>query len=110
GPHFNFFLDTAPLREFLKHNVSWQQMEKNVHEGAVDAVTVTATNTRSGRSELFMLKKKGVRYTGYYGHDEGETQVEHVMSSAAIPIIFPTVKIGKSHYTDGGLRLFTPLS
>src|SRR5262245_35485710 len=53
GPHFNYFLDTQPLRDFLKQNVPWKQLSENVHKGPIDAVSVTATNTRSGRSELF---------------------------------------------------------
>src|SRR4029453_1427393 len=56
GPHFNYFLDTHPLRQFLKQNISWKQLETNVQNGPIDAVSITATNTRSGRSELFMIK------------------------------------------------------
>jgi NTE family protein len=34
----------------------------------------------------------------------------HVLASAAIPIMFPAVKIGDEHFTDGGLRQNTPMS
>jgi NTE family protein len=32
------------------------------------------------------------------------------MASAALPFIFPTVRINRQHYIDGGLRLNTPMS
>src|SRR5262245_47692963 len=110
GLHFNFFLDTQPLRQFLEENIPWKQLEANVRRGPVAAVSVTATNTRSGRSELFMIKKGEVTYHGDYRYHEGELGVEQVMASAAIPIIFPTIKIDNRYYADGGLRLFTPIS
>jgi NTE family protein len=34
----------------------------------------------------------------------------HVLASAAIPMLFPAVKIGEEYYTDGGLRQNTPMS
>jgi NTE family protein len=34
----------------------------------------------------------------------------HVRASAAIPFLFPAVRIGDRYYVDGGLRMNTPLS
>lgn len=110
GPHFTSFLDTSPLKKFLNQNVSWSQIEKNINSGLVDAVTVTATNTRTGYGELFVQKNSEIEYTGDYKANMVDLKADHVLASAAIPIIFPTVKIGKSYYTDGGLRVFTPTS
>lgn len=36
--------------------------------------------------------------------------VEHVLASAAIPLLFPGVRIGADLYCDGGLRQMVPLS
>src|SRR5581483_12046353 len=36
--------------------------------------------------------------------------IDHVMASAALPIIFPAVKLGKHWHGDGGIRLAAPLS
>jgi NTE family protein len=35
---------------------------------------------------------------------------EHALASAAIPFLFPAVRVGRSYYCDGGLRLNTPLA
>jgi NTE family protein len=34
----------------------------------------------------------------------------HALASAAIPLLFPAVRIGRTYYADGGLRLNTPLA
>ncbi|HKY64497.1 MAG TPA: patatin-like phospholipase family protein [bacterium] len=110
GPHFNSFLDTSPLREFLKKVVPWKAIRKNVLEGPIDAVALNATNLRNGRQELFLQRKPDHEYQGHYGHFDVELNVDHAMASAAIPIIFPAVKLDKTYYADGSLRLFTPMS
>jgi NTE family protein len=35
---------------------------------------------------------------------------EHVLASAAIPLLFPAVRVGDGYYVDGALRLNTPLA
>ncbi len=110
GPHMESFLNTAPLKDYLKKHIPWQQMEKNIRHGNVDAVSISVTNLTSGRSELFIDKKPHVPYKGHYIHHIGPIEVDQVAASAAIPIIFPPEKIGDIYYADGGLRLFTPMS
>jgi NTE family protein len=39
-----------------------------------------------------------------------EITAAHVRASAAIPFLFPSIRIGSSYYVDGGLRMNTPLS
>ena len=34
----------------------------------------------------------------------------HALASAAIPLLFPSVRVGSRYYADGGLRLNTPLA
>jgi NTE family protein len=35
---------------------------------------------------------------------------DHVLASAAIPLLFPTRRIGEHYYCDGGLRFNTPIA
>lgn len=110
GPHLTAFFDTSPLNEHLKRIISFDQIQKNLDQNLLKAISITATNTRTGQCELFMQKRKDVDYTGEYIHHLIKLAVEHVMASAAIPVVFPSIKVGKIYYTDGGLRLFTPMS
>jgi NTE family protein len=36
--------------------------------------------------------------------------VDHIMASAALPLIFPAIEVRKAWYGDGGIRLIAPLS
>ncbi len=110
GPHFNYLLNNAPLKKFLKKKVSWEKIEANIQKRFVSAVSITTTNARSGRTELFIRRRKEIEYDGEYRIHEVPIEVDHIMASAAIPLVFPTVKIDKVYYTDGGLRLYTPMS
>ncbi len=110
GPHLTAFFDTSPLQEHLKRIIPFDLIQKNLDQNHIKGVSITTTNTRSGRCELFMQKRKDLEYTGDYINHQVALAAEHVMASAAIPVIFPSIKIGNTYYTDGGLRLFTPMS
>lgn len=110
GPHFQSFLDTTPLAEFLKKTIRWEKITKNIKNGRLDAVAINATNLSDGQAEIFLQKKSHIKYTGRHRVAEVTLGLEHAMASSAIPILFPPIHIGKDYFADGGLRLFTPLS
>lgn len=108
--HFHGFLDTSPLLPFLEQVIPWEMVSKNVASGIVKAVSIVATNVFTGRMELFIDKHPEIEYTGEYIHHFGPIQPLHAKASAAIPLVFPSVLINGIAYTDGGLRLNTPMS
>ncbi len=108
--HFTGFLDTSPLPYLLKEIISWKQVSLNIQNGSPLAVSVTATNVHTGKMELFIDKHPSASYTGRHRAHFVNLEADHAMASAAIPILFPTVRVGSHHYCDGGLRLNTPLS
>ncbi|MEQ1946900.1 MAG: patatin-like phospholipase family protein [Bryobacteraceae bacterium] len=63
------------------------------------ALAIVATNWKTGQTKTFG------------NHDiDGENGASVIMASAAIPGIFPPVKIENESYVDGGVVLNTPLS
>lgn len=110
--HHNFrgLLNTAPLVPFLKKNVSWQQISINIKNEFTDAISITATNIATGKLELFIEKRPDLPYTGRYLYHDTKIEVYHAMASAAIPLIFPAVKVRRNYYMDGGVRMNTPMS
>lgn len=108
--HFQGFFDTRPLPFFLKHHINFRDLNKNVDDGLVTAVALTATNLRTDQMELFLKKKEGHPYNGPYTIHETKLGFKHAMASAAIPIFFPAIRINGLYYVDGGMRLNTPLS
>ncbi len=107
---FSGLLNTTPLANFLKKHVPWQQISVNIANGLVKAVSLTATNVYTGRLELFVEKHADVPYTGHYVFNDTKLEAGHVMASAALPLLFPSVRLGSQYYVDGGLRLNTPMS
>ncbi|OGQ06920.1 MAG: hypothetical protein A3G32_06905 [Deltaproteobacteria bacterium RIFCSPLOWO2_12_FULL_40_28] len=108
--HFVGFLDPSPLPSFLKEVIPWKQIALNIQHGLTKAISLTATNIHTGRMELFIDKHPSLIYSGRHRAHFVNIEVAHAMASAAIPILFPTVCIGKDHYCDGGVRSNTPIS
>lgn len=110
SPHFPGVLDTKPFLPFIQKVVPWKKIRENIRGGFVQAVSIVATNVFTGRLELFVDKSDSIEYSGAYIVHEGPILPVHAAASAAIPVVFPVVMIEGVAYTDGGLRLNTPLS
>lgn len=113
-PRLYGVLDTAPLERVVLHEIPWKRIRKNVESGVVRAVCVTATRIATGHAVVFLESRDDdpPRWT----RDRTVVAVparlrpEHALASAAIPMLFPAVRIGRDYFADGGLRLNTPLS
>jgi NTE family protein len=108
---FRCVLDTKPFVYYLRRNVAWRQIHRNIERKIIDAVTVSTTHVLSGKLVLFVEKHPDVTLR------PGEelpvyTQLApaHILASAAIPLIFPVVRINREFYADGSLRQNTPMS
>lgn len=108
---FKGVLDTTPFVHFLRRNIFWKEMHRNISRGVIDAVTVCATHMLSGRSVLFIEKREDVPFrVGSALPVFGPISSKHILGSAAIPIIFPLIRINNQYYGDGSLRQNTPLN
>lgn len=107
-------LDTRAVEVMVRRTVDWERMHRNVQTGIVRAVMVAALHVVSGRTTMFTEGAPGVhipetrderRITAFE-----RITADHVLASAAIPLLFPTRKLGEHYYCDGGLRFNTPIS
>ncbi len=107
-------LNTEPLERIVVRAIPWRGIRRNVREGRVEAVCVAATQIATGRVVVFMENRdrKVPRWTRDPGIVPRPTHLlpVHALASAAIPMLFPAVRVGSTYYADGGLRLNTPLS
>lgn len=107
-------LDTRAVEVLVRRTIDWERMHKNVDAGIVRAVMVAALHVVSGRTTVFTEGAPGV----HIGDTRDERRVsaferitaDHVLASAAIPLLFPTRKLGDHYYCDGGLRFNTPIA
>jgi NTE family protein len=110
NPHS--LLDNSPLRALLARSVRFSRIAQAIDRGHVEALAVTASAYTSARSVTF-----------FQGHDllrpwarvrrigrPARIDLDHLMASAAVPFIFPPVRIGSEYYGDGSMRHRAPLS
>ena len=105
-------LDNAPLRALLSRNVRFPRIQSAIDDGYLDAIAVTAAGYATARSTSFFqaassqsdwarTRRIGVR---------GDLNLDHLMASIAVPMIFPPVQINGEYFGDGAMRQATPLS
>lgn len=108
-------LQVDGLRKLVMESTDWRGMHRAIRGGRFDAIATAATDIASGQTHLFIEGRRGV-VNGWSTHDQQLVPLEtllspsHVMASAAIPVLFPPVRVHGRWYMDGGLRYNTPLS
>jgi NTE family protein len=105
-------LDNSPLRELLTRHVDWRGVRTSIERGHLRALALCATSYVTGQSVAFFDGKESVR-------DWARVQrigrrctlnLDHLMASAAIPLLFPPMQLGEEHFGDGAMRQMNPLS
>jgi NTE family protein len=105
-------LNNAPLRKLLESVVDFSRIDTNIRRGYLSAVSVTASSYSSGNSISF-YQSEGSISPWLRSKRLGEpTQLnsQHLMASAAIPLVFPSEKIKHHHLGDGSVHQLSPLS
>ena len=115
-PKAHGMVDTSPLRAFL-HRVlgtpdgTLHGISQNLARGELAAVAIIALNYGTGETIVFVQGKEIVGWERPMRRSVYVPMtVEHIMGSAALPLLFPAVQIGDSWYGDGGIRLVAPLA
>ncbi len=107
-------LDTRGLERFVVRHIPWSGIVKNLRGRDLLAISVSATHIGTGHTVVFLscadpVPKEWSR-DPFVRHRAAKIGPRHVLASAAIPMLFPAVKIGHEFFTDGGLRQNTPMS
>jgi len=106
-------LDTQALERLVVEAIPWRSLHGNIERGLVKAVCVTATQIATGRVVNFVESIDEIpQWTRDPTMFPRKTRLRptHALASAAIPVLFPVVRVGRTYYADGGLRLNTPLA
>jgi len=105
-------LDTAPLHRLLEQEVHTAGIADCLERGMLDALLVTASGYSTSRAVTFFQSAHAApgwevpRRTG----TPTRIAAEHLMASAALPLLFPAIRIGHEYFGDGGMRHVAPLS
>jgi NTE family protein len=114
GSHAAGIFDVAPMAALIEREIPWRAIARTLRHGHLAALSVSATEVSSGRTVIFMqtgpdgtLPTTAPPRTIVRGAVIGPL---HALASAAIPILFPPVRIGRELFMDGGIRQNTPIA
>ena len=117
GPRKRSLLDSDPLRQFLVRKLlsgSTQPIlgiQENIDQGRLRVLGITSTNYGTGKSITWVQGNLEEHWQRPRRHSETAViTVEHIMASAALPLVFPAVKLDDGWHGDGGIRSIAPLS
>jgi len=108
-------LDAAPLAELVRSVIPWRSLHQGIAERHVLGVTVSATDVETGHTVVFIETEDESHRLVSSGDRAVDWSIvrltaQHALASAAIPIIFPTVRVAGRMYSDGSLRQNTPIA
>ncbi len=105
-------LNNQPLRHLLRKTLKLSRIDRNILNGHLRAISIMGSNYSTHESISFYQshadiqpwvrqKRRGI---------PAAIDIEHLMASSAIPVVFPTVKIDGEFYGDGSVHQLSPLS
>jgi NTE family protein len=109
-------LDPSPLRDLLNKRLSPQKnvvtgISKKILDGQLKAFAITGTNYSTGQA-MTWTQGQDIKTWNRPSRRSviREISIDHIMASAALPLIFPAVNLENDWYGDGDIRQSTPLS
>lgn len=107
-------VDPAGIYNVVLRGVPWKNIGRSIRAGRLHGLAVSATHVASGRTTVF-IQMRGLMLPPWTRdpHLVAEAALvgpHHALASAAIPLVFPAVRLTGRLYVDGGIRLNVPLS
>ena len=105
-------LDNSPLVTFLTETLPCEKIQESIDAGVLYALSITASGYGSGHSVTFYQGAKGIRPWKRARRlgIPASIEIKHLLASAAIPFIFPAVRINREYFGDGSMRQIAPIS
>lgn len=107
-------LDPSEIVSVVQDRVPWDRLHRNLEQGQVGALIVTALQIATGRTAMFAetsphraLRPSRDPRRVYF---PCRLDAQRVLASAAFPWVFPPRWVDGRLYCDGGLRFNTPLA
>lgn len=104
-------LDNQPLRRLLKQLMDLKRIDRNLVNEHLHALCINASSYSTGESVSFFQSLSHDNWQRVKRRGEKTIiNIEHLMASSAIPLVFPTVKIEHGYFGDGSVHQISPLS
>ena len=105
-------LDNGPLRELLGELIQFDKIEKALDDDHLRAISVSAFGYQSAQSVCFYQGHQRIEPWSRHRRVGVQTLLclEHLMASAAIPLLFEPVRLNREWFGDGAVRQRSPIS
>ncbi|MEX1365796.1 MAG: patatin-like phospholipase family protein [Nannocystaceae bacterium] len=106
-------VDSAYIESFVRDQIPWNGLRQNLSRGNLHAFACSATELATGMTTIFVQTHSGE--LPIWPTDTRQRVVHtnitpaHTLASAAIPVLFPAVRVDGNYYVDGSLRHNTPV-
>ncbi len=116
NPEVQALLDTEPLRHLLSRVYEDKGgpipgIEQNLDSGDLQAVAISTVNYGTGQTVHWVQGRDVVPWRAPQRQARlTPLELNHVMASAALPLLFPAIQLADGWYGDGGIRFAAPLS
>lgn len=107
--HRGGILDGAGIERLVRDEIAFEKIHEHVRAQRLTALTVSTTDIATGKTVAFVERAEGG--AAHWGRDPTvvvravRIGADHTLASAAVPFLFPAVRIGEDFYCDGGLRV-----
>lgn len=105
-------LDSTPLTELIEDILDFNTVAKNIKEGHLNTLEIISSCYQTNQTISFYDHHTPDFDDWNYprhGSKRVAIKAEHILSSSALPLFFPTIPIDGFHYGDGSVGLVAPL-
>lgn len=116
GRHPRSLLDNRPLAQLLTRTLDFERLHRNLLQGDLRALAITATGYTSGEHLTFYQAEHTIEpwRRSLRRAVPCAMNVDHLLASSAIPFVFPAQAVAfhgqKEWCGDGSMRQLAPLS
>lgn len=105
-------LDNQPLRRLLQAMLDFKRIDRNLHTQHLTAISITVSSYSSHDSvSYFQGQPEHQHWQRHKRRGEPcQLDIDHLLASAAIPLVFPVSKLGDDWVGDGSIHQLSPLS
>jgi NTE family protein len=105
-------VDSRYIESIVREKIPWRGISDNLYHGHLGAFACSATELVTGLTTVFVQAREQLQgWPASPGQVIVNTAVTaaHTLASAAIPVLFPAVRVGDQIFVDGSLRQNTPV-
>jgi NTE family protein len=103
-------LNTSPLRDLISKHCPFENIQKKIDSGLIRGVGISALDFHSSSTVTFIQGVTEIELWERVRRQATRSQinVDHVMASSAIPVLFPPIAVDSRYFGDGSIRNFSP--